>query len=215
VAGWVVEHRIKESADKVGAPVDRDDPCTPNLLVIVSPDPQAMLDDLADKVPVLVAYQEIKRLKVKYPAQSWYVSLIHDNNGRTVADVELPDGSAPTFAVSGSRLRNGVIPEMHIATIIIDAKAATGLPLGSIADYAALTGLSQTVQRGTCQVAPTVANLMLKGCDPQNESDGITDLDIAMLFGLYHAPMEPQRLQRQFIVKAMKDELARQHGGAP
>jgi hypothetical protein len=215
VAGWFVEHRIKEIADKIGAPVDHDDDCArPNVLVVVTPQPQASLDSIADKAPVLVAYQEIKRLTIKHPIQSWYVSLIHDYNGKVVADVELPDGTPPSFAANDSRLRSGLSVEMHMALIIIDADQVTGQPLGALADYAALAGLSQTVQRGACQVAPTIANLMLKGCAAENESSALTDFDLAMLNGLYHAPMEPERLQRQFIVRAMKAELAKEHGGA-
>ena len=164
--------------------MDRADPCLkPNLLVVVSPQPQAALDSIADKAPVLVAMAgtQIKRLKIKYPIQSWYVSLIRDNNGRLMADLENPDGSPPHIHGALSRLYTGLSPEMGMATVIIDANAANGVAVDTIADYSALVGLSQTVQRGVCQPVPTIANLLLKGCDPENQSKSITDVDLAML----------------------------------
>ena len=212
VATWIIEHRIKDIAEKVGAPVDRADPCLkPNLLVVVSPQPQAALDSIADKAPILVAMAgtQIKRLTIKYPIQSWYVSLVRDNNGRLLADVESPDGNPPHIHAGLSRLYTGLSPEMGMATVIIDANAANGVAVNGIADYAALVGLSQTVQRGVCQPVPTIANLMLKGCDPENMSNSITDLDVAMLTGLYHAPDRPEQLHKIFIVKAMKEALAK------
>ena len=216
VAAWMIEHRIKQIAAQVGAPVDMDDPCaTPNLLVVVTQQPQASLDSIAEKAPVLVAMQEIKRLKIKYPVQSWYISLVKDDNGRVMAYVESPDGTPPQVHARLSRLYTGVTAEMGIATVIIDANAVNGLALGTIADYAALVGLSQTVQRGVCQPVPTVANLLLKGCSPESQSAGLSDVDLAMLTGLYHSPESPEQLQRQFIVKAMKEALARGQDSAP
>jgi len=216
VASWQVEHRIKEIAQQVGAPVDMDDPCkSPNLLVVVTADPQASLDSIADRAPVLVAMQDIKRLKIKYPVQSWYVSLVTDYNGRTFADVESPDGNPPTVHANLSHLFTGVTAQMGMATVIIDAKVAEGLTIGTVADYAALLGLSQTVQRGICHPAPSIANLLLQGCDPALVSRTITEVDLAMLDGLYHSPETPEVLQRQRIVGAMKAAMAKAHGGAP
>lgn len=216
VASWVVEHQIKQTAQKIGAPVEMEDPCAkPNLLVIVTPDPQGALDSIAEKAPVLVAMQEIKRLQIKYFAQSWYVSLITDYDGRVTADVESPDGTPPTFKANDSRLHTGLTAQMGIATVIIDAKAAEGTSLGAIADYAAMVGLSQTRQRGLCQPVATIANLLVPGCDAGEKSDHLTDVDLAMLTGLYQAPDTPEILQRQRIMGAMKNALAKMHGGTP
>ena len=173
LASWTIEHRIKQVAQQVGAPVDWTDTCkTPNVLVIVSPEPQAALDSLADKVPILVAMRDILRLEIKYPIQSWYVPMIGDYNGKKILSIQSPDGSAPVYHTEGSRLENGLSLGFGMATIIIDAKAVTGLSLSTVADYAAMVGLSETVQRGVCHPVPTITNLFVKDCPAENQSRG-------------------------------------------
>jgi hypothetical protein len=212
-ASWTIEHRIKDVASQVGAPVDWADNCkTPNVLVIVSPEPQATLDDLADKVPILVAMQDIKRLKIKYPIQSWYVHLVGDYDGRKTIAIETDDGSPPVYKAAGSRLESGLWFGLGMATVIVDAKAVTGLSLPALADYVTMAGLSETVQRGWCHPVPSIANLMVKDCPAENRSDSLTELDLQMLTGLYHSDDAPGLLQRQRIAKMMREGMAKARG---
>lgn len=214
LARWTVEHRIKQVAQQVGAPVDWKDPCpAPNLLVIVSPEPQTTLDSLADQVPILVAMQEIKRLKVKYPIQSWYVAMVGDYDGNKTVTVESTDGNPPAYKADGRRLETGLRFGLAMATVIIDSKAATGISLSTIADYAAMAGLSETVQRGLCHPLPTIANLLLKNCAAEYQSNSLTEIDLEMLTGLYHSDDAPGFLQRQKIAKQMREMMT--HGGPP
>lgn len=207
-AAGIVEHRIREVAHQVGAPVDDKAPCTaPYLLVIVTPDPQGTLDDLADKVPILVAMQDIKRLTVKYPIQSWYVSIVGDYDGHKIIGIQSDDGNPQVFKTDGRRLENGLQFGLGMATIIIDAKATTGMSLATIADYTALAGLSETVQRGFCHPVPTIANLMVKDCPAENKSDSLTDMDLEMLKGLYLSDDAPGLLQRQKIARVMREMM--------
>ena len=206
LASWTIEHRIKQVAQQVGAPVDWADPCkVPNVLVIVSPDPQATLDSLADRVPILVAMQDIMRLDAKYPIQSWYVPMINDYDGKKIIATQTDDGTAPFVHADGKRLENGLKAGLGMATVIINSKAVTGVSLAAVADYAAMAGLSDTVQRGYCQPVPTIANLMVEGCAPENQSNGLSEIDLAMLTGLYHSDDGPGLLQRQRIVRVMRD----------
>ncbi len=215
LASWTIEHRIKQVAQQVGAPVDWADTCkAPNVLVIVSPEPQATLDSLADKVPILVAMRDILRLDIKYPIQSWYVPMIGDYDGKKTLAIQTADGGAPVFHAEGTRLENGLSVGFGMATIIINAKAVSGLSLSAIADYAAMAGLSETVQRGWCHPIPTIANLMVKDCPAENRSNGLTDIDLAMLTGLYSNDDGPGLLQRQRIVRVMR-EVREKAPGAP
>jgi hypothetical protein len=210
LAAWTIEHRIKQVAQQVGAPVDMADTCkTPNLLVIVSPEPQATLDSLADRVPILVAMQDIKRLTVKYPVQSWYVALVGDYDGHKTVAVESSDGGAPTYKASGNRLESGLRFGLGMATIIVDSRATMGMSLSTLADYAAMAGLSETVQRGYCHPLPTITNLLVKDCPAQYQSGSLTEIDLEALTGLYHSDDAPGLLQRQRIARMMREMMVK------
>lgn len=213
LAAWTIEHRIKQVAQQVGAPVDMADTCkTPNLLVIVSPDPQGTLDSLADRVPILVAMQDIKRLKIKYPLQSWYVALVGDYDGNKTVAVETGDSGTPAYKASGSRLESGLRFGLGMATIIVDSRATQGVSLSTIADYAAMAGLSETVQRGYCHPIPTIANLLLKDCPAEYKSDSLSEIDLEALKSLYLSDDAPGLLQRQRMAKMMREKMTGSHG---
>jgi hypothetical protein len=86
------------------------------------------------------------------------------------------------------------------------------MSLGELGDYLALMTLAQAGQYGACQPMPTIANLMLKGCDPGDRTHGLSHVDIALLTGLYEVPDSPEKLQKQRIVGAMRRSLERQFG---
>ena len=213
VASWLIEHRIKEVAQLVGAPVDHNDPCKANIGIIVSPDPQKSFDSIAARAPYLVI-SSTRRTKVEYPVETWYASLLRDYNGKASLDESWEDAGLdgpPYVPAQLSRLSTGQTAEMGAATVLVNAQAVTGMSLGTLADYIALQTLAQSQVTGHCQEAPSIANLMLPNCDPANHVEQLSDLDMAMLTGLYAAAERPELLQRQRIVGAMKRALAAQH----
>ncbi len=85
-AGWFVEHRIREAAAEVGAPVDRSDACIANIGIIFTVQPQASLESVARANPLLVqgGYQKVS---AKYPVQAWYATFKVDYNGSKSIDI--------------------------------------------------------------------------------------------------------------------------------
>ncbi|MBV9550632.1 MAG: hypothetical protein JO256_13270 [Alphaproteobacteria bacterium] len=212
VAAWLVEHRIKEIAAQVGAPVDRNDPCTPNIGIIVTPNPQRSFDSLAARAPELVI-SSTRRTKVEYPVETWYAGLLRDYNGKASLDESWEDAGLdgpPYVPAQLSRLSTGQTAEMGAATVLVNAGAVTGMELGTLADYIALQTMTQTLMNGRCQPVPSIANLMLKNCDPANHVERLSDIDIALLTGLYASEERPEVLQRQRIIGAMKRSLQEQ-----
>ncbi len=212
VAAWLVEHRIKEVAQQVGAPVDRSDPCVPNIGIIVTPDPQKSFDSLASRAPYLMI-SSTRRTKVEYPVETWYAGLLRDYNGKPSLDQSWEDAGLdgpPYVPAQLSRLSTGQTAEMGAATVLVNATAVTGMQLGTLADYIALQTLSQSQMKGRCQPVPSIANLMIDGCDPANHVDHLSDIDLALLTGLYAAAERPELLQRQRIIGAMKRSLQEQ-----
>jgi hypothetical protein len=216
VAAWQIEHRIKEVAAMVGAPVDRNDPCIPNIGIIFTAQPQVSLMSIANTQPYLVQGGS-QKLAVRYPVEAWYATFKVDYDGFKNIDIPWekitpPLDEPPHVAANTSRLHTGQTAEMAAATVLVDTQAVTGMTLGELGDYLALMTLAQASQFGTCQPMTTLANLMLKGCDPAAVTHKLSHVDIALLTALYSVPDSPEILQKQRIVGAMRRSLEAQFG---
>jgi hypothetical protein len=254
-AKYMLERRIREVASQVGAPVDRQDPCTPNITIVVTPQPQASLDSIAATAPYLVMGGKKRQLTVTQPVQSWYTTLRRDYSGLAQLDMPWEDGSTagagevqtpigddgalgmvdpgnlttivggmqaiasgtlerdlPKVRAEGTRLSSGVSPEMAGVVVIVDSKAIMGMTLGSLGDYFALLSLSQAPVTGRCQEAPSIANLMAAGCNRDVKTASLSNVDVALLTGLYQTPERPDVIQKQRIIGAMRRSLEAQFG---
>ena len=212
VAAWQIEHRIKEIAQQIGAPVDRNDPCVTNIGIVFTNDQQATLRSIADKAPLLIQGGN-QRLTVKAPVQAWYATFVSNGVDRYV-DIPWemmtpPLDGPPQIRVSGAeanRLATGLDTEMAAATVLIDTKAVTGKTVGELADYLALMTLSQTGQYGECLETASIANLMMN-CAPEDKAQGLSHVDIALLTGLYQVPRSPQLLQKSRLMGIIRRSL--------
>ena len=215
---WFVEHRIREVAEMIGAPLDREDPCIPNIGVVLTLDPQASLMSIADKAPLLIQGGN-QKLQVKYPVQAWYASFLDNSDGRKIIDIpwELVtpplDGPPLVGGTSSNRLYTNVSPEMAAATVLVDSKAVTGMTLGELGDYLAFMTLAQSGQYGDCMEAPSIANLMLDKCPAANRAHSLSRIDLALLGALYQVPDFPEALQKQRIVGAIRRDLEKEFVG--
>jgi len=256
---YMVERRIREVASQVGAPVDRADPCTPNVTIAFSEDPQGTLDSVAKVAPFLVVGGKKRQLTITQPIQAWYTTFRRDFSGlaqldlnwedaatagageaaQGLASLTPPSGDAsigvatdgadaagvagmatmqasgsierdvPRVRAQGTRLSTGITPEMAAVLIIVDAKAIMGMPLASLSDYLALVALAQAPATGRCQDAPSIANLMAN-CASDLKTASLSNVDIALLTGLYQTPLKPEMIQRQRIIGAMRRTLEAQ-----
>ena len=211
VAAYVVERRIRDVAAQVGAPVDRRDPCIPNIGIIFSAQPQASLTSIATARPFLVQGGSQKP-EVRYPVQAWYASFAVSNNGHRIIDIPWEmmtpplDGPPTMLAVDSTRLSTGVHAEMAAATVLVDSKAATGKTTGELADYLAMMVLGQAGQYGKCLETASITNLMLD-CGPENTTHALSHIDIALLKGLYQMPLEPELLQKPRLLAIVRRTL--------
>ena len=208
-AAVVVERRLREVAQQIGAPLNRKDPCLPNIEIFVTPEPQATLDDIKTKDFLLLASAPMKLMTLRYPVQAFYYGYYRDFNGRVFLDMdwEFYLDEPPHVHANDTRLKTGIKAEMGVATIIVDTRAVTGLTLGTLSDYLALMALAQTPATGRCQPAPSIANLFLTDCDTDLHADGLSDADLAMLTALYETPEQPEKLQWQRMGGNMRRNL--------
>ena len=209
-AAYVVERRIREVAEEAGVPLNRADPCLPNIEIFVSPEPQATLDAIKKTDFMLLASTPYASTMIQhYPVQAYYYGFYRDYNGRVWLDMdwEFYLDEPPHVARNGLILKTGIKAEMGMATIIVDAGAVSGMTLGSLGDYVALMALAQTPATGHCQPAPSIANLFLNDCDADLHTTSLSNADLAMLTALYQTPEEPEKLQWQRLGGNMRRDL--------
>src|SRR4051812_47967558 len=78
-----VTKRIREIAAQVGAPVNDRNDCKPNIEIIFTTTPQALLDNVQVMYPFVLGYhdnsaQAAQLAKVIWPIQSWYSTATDD-----------------------------------------------------------------------------------------------------------------------------------------
>jgi hypothetical protein len=83
--------RVKEIAAQVGAPVDDSDKCRPNIEIVFTTTPQALLDTIFIKYPYLLgdhdnSAQGLKLATFTRPIQSWYATATNDLRGNVQVD---------------------------------------------------------------------------------------------------------------------------------
>ena len=218
-----VAKRVRDVAKQVGAPVAGAATCTPNVNVIFSAQPQALLTDIAKRREILFGFHfqaEMKKLSAfSRPIQSWYVTQIEDTHGAKILELNDPaacitssplappcDVKAPaTVGRAGSRLGIDMSSELVHSLVIADANKVAGEKIDAVADYVAVLALSRWRDLERCSGMPTILNLMADGCDADDRPEAATPADLALLAGLYTANVrESGSQQRATIASAIR-----------
>lgn len=227
-----IARRLKEVAAKAGAPINSRPSCSPNIQIVFTTTPQALLDRVRDKQPYLLGYydntpQRDRLATVTRPIQAWYTTATQDVNGKVEVDggktvgpgleiwlpcpihpgiclVHLPNAHA--VAVTGSRLGDGVHSNLHHVIIVADPDKLLDYEMGPLADYIAMLALTQLTSLDTCQQLPSIGNMLAAGCE--RKTDALTENDMAYLHGLYKAaPDQTLGTQQDQIAYQMEQEL--------
>ena len=211
-----VSQRVKQVAAMVGAPVNADPSCKPNIEIVFSRVPQDLLDNIRARQLDYLGYAqssaEIKELAtVTRPVQAWYATQTKDLNGmgRIDSTRRTDEGIATPFARStGNHITEGVHSAFYHIVIVADINRLAGYEAGPMADYIAMLALAQLASLDTCQPLPSIENMMAKGCEAKTGT--LTANDIAYLHGLYKMTADTKLLisQKNEIADSMKTSLA-------
>ena len=238
----LVTDRVKEIAESVGAPVDANPSCTPNIQIVFTTTPQALLDDVRAHDPDYLGYGEgsaarMRLATITHPIQAWYMTETIDLDGRRQVDSSqrlglemnnftafaMPDsmgvnrGSisfpfATSAKVTGNHINNGLRSGFGHVLIVVDSGKLAGLGLNRLGDYIAMLALTQLSSLDVCQQPPSIVNMMASDCDQAVE--GITRTDLAYLRGLYKMDADKNLVSQQNeIADRMQDALGRLQGG--
>ncbi len=192
-----VSARIDAVAQAAGAPAAP--PCkTNNILVVFTPEPQALMDFIAKRRTELLGFHyaaQTRRLAAFHgPVQGWYVTATVGADGASYIDdafAQMPGG------VPGSRLSAGLSSEFDAVLVVVDSAKVAGQPIGRIADDVALHALARSPAQAGCRDLPTILDAVTPTCAASADLEGLTDADRAYLKGLYGTnPRAIEQLQQ-------------------
>jgi hypothetical protein len=221
---FITQH-IKYVALAAGAPVNSEASCRPNIEIVFTTTPQALLDAVRKDDPIYLGYaatsaQEDALATVTRPIQAWYTTETVDLKGIRSVDSGLPQGEGvqiqrdpPVYvqrvtASNGNHIDDGIHTGFNHILIVVDSARVAGQDIVPLADYISMLALTQLGSLDACQELPSVVNILAPNCG--HAADGITQFDLAYLQGLYK--MRAGRslmLQRNAIADAMTDTLAK------
>jgi len=214
-----IAQRVKYVALAVGAHINPEPSCTPNIEIIFTTTPQALLDSVHKKEPVYLGYAETnaqleKLATVTRPVQAWYTTETESWKGRRYVDsalLQLASGDfifeAPYFDWDGSRINPGGRSGFNHILIVIDSTKLVGHDIVPLADYISMLALTQLNSLDACQELPSIVGMFAAGCE--HAPDSLTKYDLAYLQGLYSMwEWRGLMFQRNDIASSMADKLA-------
>jgi hypothetical protein len=201
-----VEKRLGEIAVQVKAPLSKAGGCTPNVDVIFTTEPQALLTDIAKRKDILLGFYwnetTLKRLAAfKRPIGAWYVTRTRSASGESRLEIHDPtDYQNPRVGRAGSRLSNGMSSEIVHSLIVADSNKVAGQKIEAIADYVAVLALAKWQRLEECNGMHTILNLMADGCDVSERPEAATRMDLALLSGLYSVETQVAGSQQRMSI---------------
>jgi hypothetical protein len=212
--GQRVADRVREAAREAGIRVAKI-PCRTNIVIAFASDGGALARRVAAKAPGrlmdVAAEDRAALLTGGAPIRWWHATEMRTRNGAATTGNEAPPfaqlsgpGGVPMagevyLQYSSSIASTQMVRALKAATVIIDANRATGLPLDSVAAYAALVSLAE-VRPGD---APE--NSIMNLFDAGGPRD-LTPLDLNFLRALYRLPLDRTALaQRVLLVRGLID----------
>jgi hypothetical protein len=208
-AGEFILGRVTDVAQAAGVPLAGEN-CSPNLYVLVSVEPQQLLQAMAKRnYGFTFGYQDAPSPKVinafittPRPVRVWYTSQERDLEGFTL--IRGPDDEPPMVPATGSLLMIGSMWSLERVFVVVDKSQLRGVTRGQLADYVALVALADLKPGAKLGDAATI--LRLFAGTPQQAPAGMTDWDRAFLKSLY-ATDQKMKLQRSQIAHQMVHDI--------
>jgi hypothetical protein len=202
-----IAQRIRDTAARVGAPVSSRSSCRPNIEIVFTTVPQALVNNIRERNRVYLGYrassQQADALAImSRPVQSWYLTATLDMNNNPHIDSR-QDFGFYTTAATGSRLHDGLHSGLNHVIIVANPNKLSDQEIGSLADYIAMLALAEPRSLDDCETLPSILNLLAPGCVGAAQAAAISDADLGYLRGLYHMTADA-------TLRGQQDEIAYQ-----
>jgi hypothetical protein len=194
--------------------------CTPNLIVIVTPDKKATIDILRKSRPLYVdgvSPDMLKRLAASpQPFLSWQVTEMIGNEGMPIGkgnNMPRPNPSKPFdgdfskvfVAPPPSRLRANAKPQILASIVTVETKALNDVTSRQLADFALVRAMLPLEDRDGNAPASSILSLFNPGVTPEGGPQSVTWLDIAFLKALastrsdIYADIQKSEIREQMV----------------
>jgi len=208
-----IEARIRAVATAAGARVARAQ-CTPNLKIVFSSDAQGLVREVSARTGGFSELPARDRalLQADFPPVRWW----HTVQERTKDGLRPMATDTPPAAGmdtgSGAVVLGGLVHQQYrssflssqmlrgiiAAKVVIDVKLAEGIPVDSVADYAALVGLAEI--RLSEQAPPNSILSLFSKAGPRE----LTATDQTFLRTLYKLPLDRTALaHRSLLIRGL------------
>ena len=163
--------------------------CTPNAFVIVAPDKGAAIRELYRRYPSYFAGLSSKQISslaaAPGPATAWQISTLLSAEGEILKKAGGSDHYILENSNTPSRVKAATIPAFVASMVVIDRRAAAGLTVTQLADYAAMRTFADTAPAKAAGVrAPSILTI-LDEAPNQLVPVTLTYWDLAFLKSLY------------------------------
>jgi hypothetical protein len=193
--------------------VPKNGACKPNVEIVFTHQPQALMDDVASKREYLLGYYhfiERNRLKtITRPIQAWYVTATRSSAvGVAALRFANVSGSSRGFSTQfdwdpiddpeqqsapgcADRISNCAKSVIHNVLVVADSNALEGKDLGLVADYMIMLVLDKPRSLDGCNALPSVIDRFAAStCQLADPPNGLTPADASYLTGLYASDLE-------------------------
>lgn len=208
----IVEAKVRAIATEAGIQAATA-PCQTNVAVVFAADGGTLVRDLVGRAPRRFAGVRPAAIATltdgSAPIRWWYTTEVRDKDGRggnaepppafglNGTGSSLPVGEDTTFLQhsSTSLVSTETIRVLRSATVVIDIKRTEGLPLASVASYAAMVALAE-MRPGAAGGVGSVLGLFDGGDPPRSP----TAWDIAFLRAVYRLPLDRRAEQQRRVL---------------
>lgn len=183
--------RIRANARDLDLRVQGDG-CSPNFIVVFTPDSQATMRSIMEDSRTLFDYtdrSERREMLQPGPVRVFSRVIPHTRDGTPMASGK-GGRAVPTASMwsAHSRIYSAIRNDITMVFVMIDMDAAKGKSLVQLADYATIRGLAQTKPIDE----PTMDSILTLFEHEGPHSDTLTQFDRAYLHALYdHIPNLP------------------------
>lgn len=199
-----VRQRILAVAANAGAPRALEAKCRPNLLVVLTDQPEEMLTTLRERKLMLIGTglpKAIDGVEPMIPVRVWRSTTLNnaDGTGPSVAVDQVP-----LFRGENSLLVSGVAENIDAVVVMIDTKQTGTATFGQLADFVAMVSLARIDLNANLASSTTILCLFVPSVETL--PPGLTDWDRAFLKGLYKSRAALTN-KRSHIARSMAQDL--------
>ena len=199
------QHEVSEAVRAISASGADLPGCTPNAIIVVTSDPEGMIDKARKRIPTLVSGLD--------PAILSRIARSHDAV-RSIASTYLSSGDSDpavpsSYGLAGhnvvtlpqwqsSRLNAPTQTHIGRVTVIVDARQIAGLSYAQLSAYLAMATFAQLDVHSSRPNVDTILSLFPRG---GTAPDDLTAFDRAYLRALYTVPLNlPDDQQRLIMI---------------